>query len=472
MIYCAKTFYVSGKFKRLKHHNYQYRSIPIRLHPLKIAFCLHHFLPYQVAGTEMYSFQLAHHLAVAGIETLVIIPNMGSSVTDEYTYKGARVIRYAEDSVEDRAMIMGNAAPEGLSLFVDIIKKEKPSIVHFHELAPGRGINIFHVAAVHELGLPIVLTFHLSSYTCTKGSLIYLDKIKCDGIIKIRRCSECVYESKNITGTRAALLTNMAMGLYHAGINPVKLNSSIGTALGYPFVINKIKQDLLKLSMMAEKIVVLAEWYKRILEQNGVSPDKLVYIKQGLTGKEQNKAHPSPGINLPLKVVFIGRISALKGVHLLIDAVCRLPEDKISLCIYGQETEDDYALDCKKRSAGKKNIHWMGMIASEDVIDMLAQHHILCLPSTFSEMSPLVIQEAFAAGLPVLASDVYGNAEQIKEGENGWLFRFKDSDHLAEKLAFLIDDISRVSAARERLPVDNTFITVAEQHVALYAGML
>lgn len=50
----------------------------------------------------------------------------------------------------------------------------------------------------------------------------------------------------------------------------------------------------------------------------------------------------------------------------------------------------------------------------------------MSLCSTFSEMSPLVIQEAFAARLPVIASNVYGNAEQITHGENGLLFNFND----------------------------------------------
>ena len=438
---------------------------------MKIAFCLHHFLPTHIAGTEIYVFNLAVHLKAMGVDTLVIIPNLGSDSNEEYEHDGIRVIKYAENSVEDRAMILGKTRPDGLSRFVTVLKDEQPDVVHFHELAPGRGFNIFHVKAVHQLQVPVVLTFHLSGYTCFKGSLMYKDIIKCDGQIKIRRCTECVYQSKKITGIKGQVLTATAMSLFKTGINTTVLNNSIATAFGFPFVISKIKNDLLKLTDIAEKIIVLANWYKVVLEKNGVATEKLVYIKQGLTNSPP-KAPSNAGIILPLKIVFIGRISPLKGLHLLIDAINELPEEKISLYIYGHETGDGYVAECKQKSASKKNIHWMGAISPPDVIATLSRYHLLCLPSTFSEMSPLVIREAFAAGLPVLASDVYGNAEQIENGVNGWLFRFKDSIDLQTKIQMLITDPSLVQVAKQHLPSPFLFKQVAAMQLKVYEGIL
>ena len=434
---------------------------------MKIAFCLHHFLPDYIAGTEIYVFNLAVHLQREGAETVVIIPNLGQDDTDEYYYKGIRVIKYAENSIEDRAMIMGKTKPAGLELFTSIIKKEKPGIVHFHELAPGKGLNIFHVEAVYALKIPIVLSFHLSVYTCMKGSLVYMDTEKCDGEIRIRRCTDCVYHSKNMKGVKAQLLLSVSMAFFHKGINAVGLNNSIGTALGFPFVIGKIKTDLQRLSVFAEKIVVLAEWYKNILEKNQVPPEKIVCIKQGLTN--ENAYIPTvETTGPPLKVVFLGRISALKGLHLLIDAVNQLPAEKIILTIYGQEAGDNYAAECKRKTMGKGNILWKGTIDSDRVVPALSTQHLLCLPSTFSEMSPLVIQEAFAAGIPVLASDVYGNAEQIQDGVNGWLFDFNNSTSLAEKLRLLFNDLSLIEKAKHQLPVPGHFKDIASKHFKIY----
>jgi glycosyltransferase involved in cell wall biosynthesis len=83
-----------------------------------------------------------------------------------------------------------------------------------------------------------------------------------------------------------------------------------------------------------------------------------------------------------------------------------------------------------------------------------------------------VIQEAFAAGLPVLASDVYGNAEQITDGINGWLFRFNDVADLKSKLAALINDTTLIEKTGTRAPGLNTFKEVGEQHMELYDSVI
>ena len=113
----------------------------------------------------------------------------------------------------------------------------------------------------------------------------------------------------------------------------------------------------------------------------------------------------------------------------------------------------------------------MGIVPSEMVISTLSNYHVLCLPSAF-EMSPLVIQEAFAAGLPVIASDVYGNAEQIEDGKNGWLFRFNDVVDLANILKSLTDDLSRVGNVKRTIPASHLFKEVAVQHLALYSEII
>lgn len=401
------------------------------------------------------------------MEIAVLIPHFDCSFTDEYEWEGIRVIRYAENSIDGRKMIMGKEKPGGLTAFEDVLMVEKPDIIHFHELAPGRGFNIYHVQKAHELAISIVLTFHLPGYSCARGSLIYKNVTQCDGIIRIKRCTECVYQSKNLTGIKAKILSAAARILFNAGLNATTLNSTVGTALGFPFIINKIKKDLLKLSELAERIVVLGEWYKGILEKNGVPLAKLILIKQGLSSDIQEFSNRSK-FSFPLQIVFIGRISVLKGLHLLIDAVCRLPEEKIALHIYGPETEDGYATRCKEKSKQKKNIWWGGTISSENVIATLSKYHVLCLPSTFSEMSPLVILEAFAAGIPVIASDVYGNAEQITHGKNGWLFQLNDSNDLKNKLQQLINDPGMIERSRECIKPVKTFASVAEEYEELY----
>ena len=434
---------------------------------MKIIFCLHHFLPEFVAGTEIYTLRLAQSLKQEGCEVLVLIPHFDRLKDIEYEYEGIRVIGYSEISKNNREMISGNYKPLGLERFKQLLQIEKPNIVHFHELSAGRGINIFHVEVAHNLKISILLTCHLPTYTCFTGSLVYKDLQKCEGILNLKKCTECIYDSKNITGAKSKILVRSALLLYDMNINCTKLNNSVGTALSFPYIINKKIDDLLKLGKLTSKIIVLTEWYKNILIKNGIGSDKIVYIKQGITN-ETNSCLPKNPISLPLKIVFLGRISKLKGLDLIIDAVCKLPIEKITLHIYGQETVNEYATLCKQKSEFNKNIHWMGLLPSIDVVKTLSNYDMLCLPSIFSEMSPLVIQEAFAAGIPVLASDVYGNAEQITDGVNGWLFRFKDTIHLVEKLESLINDLTLVDKAKQKLPKSDSFKDIARKHIELY----
>ena len=236
-------------------------------------------MPAYVAGTEIYTLRLAQRLQNRGVEVAVLIPYFKSSVNDEYEWEGIRVLRYAENSVEDRKMFFGYKKPDGVAAFSSIISREKPDIIHFHELSPGRGISIFHTEAAHALNIPIVLTFHLSVNICFKGSLVYKDVAKCDGIINIKKCVSCIYKDKNVTGIKATLLSAVSHSLFNINLNANKLDSTFGTALGFPFIVNKTKTDLIKLSTIAEKIVVLTEWYKSILEKKWCSIFKACVYK-------------------------------------------------------------------------------------------------------------------------------------------------------------------------------------------------
>ena len=87
-------------------------------------------------------------------------------------------------------------------------------------------------------------------------------------------------------------------------------------------------------------------------------------------------------------------------------------------------------------------------------------------------MSPLVIQEAFAAGLPVIASNVYGNAEQIKHDVNGLLFRFKDVASLKEQLKRCINETFLLQELKKNLPPIRSFKEVGDAYEQLYKEVL
>ena len=83
-------------------------------------------------------------------------------------------------------------------------------------------------------------------------------------------------------------------------------------------------------------------------------------------------------------------------------------------------------------------------------------------------MSPLVIQEAFAAGIPVLASKVYGNMEQVADNHNGLLFEFNSSDSLKEKIKALIDNPALLPKLKSNIVAPLNFNVVHEAYLRIY----
>jgi glycosyltransferase involved in cell wall biosynthesis len=144
----------------------------------------------------------------------------------------------------------------------------------------------------------------------------------------------------------------------------------------------------------------------------------------------------------------------------------------VNLSIYGSSDDSSYESSLQEVTDSNKNISWIGKLNQKDVIQTLQQHDILCLCSTLSEMSALVIQEAFAAGIPVLASNVYGNAEQIKHNHNGLLFKFNNVEDLRIQILRCINEPDLISNLAKNIKTPRSFDEVGEEYFMLYKSLL
>jgi glycosyltransferase involved in cell wall biosynthesis len=438
---------------------------------VKIVFCLNHFLPQQVAGTEVYTFSLIKEMQRKGVDCLVLIPHYNQRKDRSYVVDGIRVIQYAEPSVIDRSLNMGKRPPDGLVSFRNILKIERPDLVHFQEVAGGNGMTLFHLKEVKAMGIRVVITFHLAGYTCRTGDLMFKHRTLCDGIIDERKCSVCFMQHKGYERISQPLAAASEF-LYRAGVDTSATGSRIGTSLSFPFIIRALRDTLHEIADTSDKIVVLTKWYHNILLKNGVKADKLRLITQGLPLKKSGSEVQPPQSLQPLRLIFIGRITPLKGVHLLIEALKTMDRRRVSLHIYGSSTDSQYERECKIASVSMPNVKWMGQLEQAQVIATMQRYHALCLPSTFSEMSPLVIQEAFAAGIPVIASDIYGNAEQVKDGENGLLFAFNNAEALRERIGQLLEQPGLLEKLRKGISQPKSFACVADEYENLYQELI
>jgi glycosyltransferase involved in cell wall biosynthesis len=438
---------------------------------LKVIQVLSHFLPLQTAGTEVYTWALCRKLQQHGIDVKVLIPNYGKTESADYVYDGLRVHQYAEPSLVDRSLIMGFRTPDGLIHFEKYICDDRPDIIHFHELSGSNGITLKHVQVAKKYGAKVLMTFHLAGYFCKTGTLVQNERKICDGIIELQKCSICYLHSKGY-GNIAYYLSKASSLFHTSAINTTSLQNKVGTALGTVSIISNLKKDFNFLISQCDYIVSITDWYKNILLANGIDQSKIKVIKQGLPFDPKNYISKRKFHQVPLKLIFLGRISKFKGLHLLIEALRDVDPSLIQLSIFGNSDDALYESLLKTETASNRNVLWKGNLNQKDIIKTLREHDVLCLCSTFSEMSPLVIQEAFAAHIPVLASNVYGNAEQIQHNKNGLLFQFNNVEDLRIQILRCINEPDLISNLAKNIKTPRSFDEVGEEYYTLYKSLL
>ena len=141
------------------------------------------------------------------------------------------------------------------------------------------------------------------------------------------------------------------------------------------------------------------------------------------------------GRGLPWRIGLIGRIAPMKGqtdfVHAAPLIVPRLPGARFVICGRPMFSDARYFEEVKRLAEGLPVdlIGWR-----DDVGAVLADLHLLVVPSTSAEGTTRVILEAFSAGVPVLAYSIAGIPEIIRDGENGFLVPESESRALARRI--------------------------------------
>ena len=137
---------------------------------------------------------------------------------------------------------------------------------------------------------------------------------------------------------------------------------------------------------------------------------------------------PQQSTSEKLRIGFIGRLRAVKGIERLLAVVSQIPSDKIELIVAGSGTE---RYEDKLKQMSGENIRFVGFIAPED---FFGQIDVLVVPSLWNEPLGRTVFEAYAYGIPVIGASRGGIPELIEEGRTGFLF---DPDKAEELVALL-----------------------------------
>jgi glycosyltransferase involved in cell wall biosynthesis len=194
---------------------------------------------------------------------------------------------------------------------------------------------------------------------------------------------------------------------------------------------------------MPDAVLAVSNQVRRhCIDVDHIHPDRVFTVYNGLDLSAWpcvvRTAKPAP----EMVVTTVGNVRRVKGHDLLIRAAARTIEQhpRVHFNVVGDVLEPEYFAELRQlvSSLGiSNNFHFAG--GTSELAAYLAGTDIFVLPSRSEGFSNAVI-EAMAASLPVVATDVGGNAEAVIDGINGYIVKANDADALFEAIEKLLND--------------------------------
>jgi glycosyltransferase involved in cell wall biosynthesis len=171
----------------------------------------------------------------------------------------------------------------------------------------------------------------------------------------------------------------------------------------------------------------------------------------------------------PLRIGYIGTLVWHKGVHVLVEAVRALPPSAYEVKIFGDPgVFPEYTASVRSGAEGLP-VRFMAAFERGRASEVYAGIDVLVVPSLWLENSPLVIHEAFMAGVPVVAASIGGIPDLVVHERNGLLYDPRSPAQLTEALQSLIDSPSRLRELAEKPPSVKSIMQDAHEWEAIYS---
>jgi glycosyltransferase involved in cell wall biosynthesis len=365
------------------------------------------FPPDPVGGTEVYVSQLARDLNSLGVEAVVAAP---AERKLSYSIDGLDVRRFAfTQDVVDPAELYGLGDAKAAKEFAEILDEQQPNLVHLHALTFAISVRLIRMATKRRI--PVVLTYHTPTVSCQRGTMMLWGKYFCDG--------------------RLAVLLGHTPPQLGAWLRHLGLRGGVWTALRTTELM-KARHDAFG-TMVSEvtRIVAVCGWVQDVLRSNGVSSNKIVLSRHGINWTPSPSSpiwadgdQDNSSIADDTRIVFVGRLERVKGLHVLISALKMNPDLKIKLDVFGivqNESQLAYREELAALIGADTRISFHDPLPSSNVVERLRHYDFLAVPSQWIETGPLVVLEAFAAGIPVIGWNIGGVGELVRHEVDGLL---------------------------------------------------
>lgn len=179
--------------------------------------------------------------------------------------------------------------------------------------------------------------------------------------------------------------------------------------------------------------------HRQLLQLNVPVPDATV-LYQGIPLDQFPHRPQTRQADEPLRMLYVGQLSAAKGVHTILGALRTLPEEQrrgFELTVIGDGVAA-YEANLRRLTDGIGcKVEFSGRVPHEHIARAHRDHHVLIFPSEWEEPFGLAHLEAMASGCAVISTATGGTAELVRHRQNALVFRSGDPDDLATQMITL-----------------------------------
>jgi glycosyltransferase involved in cell wall biosynthesis len=450
---------------------------------LRVLHAIHDFLPRHQAGSEIYAANLAKTLQRRGHHITVLAaaydPTRRHGEVIWRLFDGLPVVEVVNNWTFGGFASAWSPA-ELDQIFAAILDATGPDVLHCHNLL---NLSLNLPALARQRGAAIVGTLHDYTLVCPSGGQrIHKAEQHVCHTIEANRCARCFRQSQfhaqmvlgrtlnrpggSVAATLAVHVRRHAPGLVNRLASAAaQVQRDMGpSATDISARMDRARAAFSELDYVAAPSQSLADEFARL----GFDMARVAVSDYGFPVVTLRHRAPATG---PLRVGFVGTLVWHKGVHTLVEAARRVAPGRIETLIFGDtETFPDYTAELR-RLAANASIRFMGRFDRDASAEVYDQLDVLVVPSIWLENSPLVIHEAFMAGVPVIGSRIGGIPDLIEDGVNGLLVTPDSADDLARAIETLAADRQRLAAMAERLPRVKSIDDDAGEWEAIYRSL-